>query len=297
MSSLGARRSGVCYCSDGLRGRSSGEWARTKLQFLDEYVPPALAVTHNFSRRWFLDLFAGPGRNVDRHRLPGEFDGSPLRALELHGTDRAETGFTDAVFINKHEGDHVALTERVSRMVAAGRSRIRPNRITLIHADTNIVLPEVMQRIGSRDYVVAFADITGPGHWPFTSVQQLKYHHRSVDFYALFPLEMALIRKLSFSEEMMERYAYELTAFFGTEEWREIWERRQTSADTQRLKRELTELYERQLKTMWRYASMQERIGRSARQRLYGMFFATDNPIATKLAAWQRNKDQGDLFG
>jgi three-Cys-motif partner protein len=280
-----------------LRGRSSGEWARTKLSFLDEYIPPALAVTHRFPRRWFLDLFAGPGRNVDRRRGLGEFDGSPLRALELHGTDRAQTAFSDAVFINKVEEDHLALTERVDRMVAAGRSRIRRDRIILLNEDTNQALPSVMSRIGVRDYVVAFADITGPGHWPFTSVQQLKYHHKSVDFYALFPLEMALVRKLSFSEAMMERYAYDLTAFFGTEEWREIWERRRTSADTARLKLELTELYERQLKTLWSYAFMQEKIGITAKQRLYGMFFATDNPIASKLAKWQRSKDQGDLFG
>lgn len=286
----------ACYCADGLRGRSSGEWARTKLSFLDEYVPIALTVTHKFSRRWFLDLFAGPGRNVDRRRGLGEFDGSPLRALEVHGTNRAETAFTNAVFINKVEQDHLALLTRVERMVAAGRSRILRNRIELINDDTNIVLPSVMSRIGARDYVMAFADITGPGHWPFTSVQQLKYQHKSVDFYALFPLEMALVRKLSFSQEMMERYAHDLTAFFGTEEWREIWERRRTSADTSRLKLELTELYERQLKTLWRYVYMQEKIGITARQRLYGMFFASDNPIANKLAKWQRSKDQGDLF-
>lgn len=294
---MNSRRSPACYCADGLRGRSSGEWARTKLAFLDEYIPPALAVTHNFPRRWFLDLFAGPGRNVDRHRTPGEFDGSPLKVLELHGTDRAETAFTDAVFINNDIDDHLALSERVVRVINAGRSRIRANRIRLMNADANAVLPDVMRMIGERDYVMAFADITGPAQWPFKSVQELKRQHRSVDFYALFPLEMALVRKLSFTQGMMERYSVDLTAFFGTEEWREIWERRRTSADTGRLRLELINLYERQLKTVWRYAFMQERIGRTQKQRLYGMFFATDHPIATKLASWQRNRTQGDLFG
>ena len=87
----------LCICRDGLRGRSSGEWARTKLQFLDDYIPPALAITHSFPRRWFLDLFAGPGRNVDRNG-GSEFEGSAIRALSLSGNDRAQTPFTDAVF-------------------------------------------------------------------------------------------------------------------------------------------------------------------------------------------------------
>jgi len=286
-----------CICSDGLRGRSSGEWARTKLQFINDYVPPALAITHSIGKRWFLDLFAGPGRNLDRHRSAGEFDGSPLRALELVGTDRAQTSFTDAVFINQDPRDHESLVARVDRMVAQGRSRIPRARITILNRDTNEVLPDIMRRIGLSDYVVAFADITAPSQLPLASVRELRRRgHRSVDFYALFPLEMALIRQLSFSDEMMERYAPEITAFFDGEEWRQIRQRRRTSAETPQLKADLTELYRQKLGTIWRFVGEQERIGRSERQRLYRMFFATEHPHGQRLADWQKGARQPDLF-
>jgi three-Cys-motif partner protein len=292
------RRNDDCICSDGLRCRSSGEWARTKLQFINDYVPPALAITHKIRRRWFVDLFAGPGRNRDRHRLAGEFDGSPLRALELVGSDRAQTPFTDAVFINKDSRDHQALEIRVNGMVDAGRSQIPRGGIRLLNADANEILPAVMRSIGRFDYVVSFADITAPSQLPLATVRQLRRQgHRSVDFYALFPLEMALIRQLSFSDEMMERYAPSITAFFETEEWRVIRQRRRTSAETPQLKAELIELYLGQLRTIWQFAGEQERVGPSERQRLYRMFFATDYQVAQRLADWQKGARQQDLFG
>lgn len=294
---MAPRREDPCICSDGLRGRSSGEWARTKLQFINDYVPPALAITHRIRRRWFLDLFAGPGRNRDRHRSPGEFDGSALRALELVGSDRAQTSFTDAVFVNKDVRDHDALVARVERLVSEGRSRIPRDRIQILNADANAVLPEIMNGIGRFDYVVVFADITAPSQLPLSSVRELRRRgHRSVDFYALFPLEMALIRQLSFSEEMMERYAPAISAFFDGDEWREIRQRRRTSSETPQLKAELVDLYLRKLRSIWQFAGEQEKIGRSERQRLYRMFFATDHPIARRLADWQRSARQQDLF-
>jgi len=248
-------------------------------------------------RRWFLDLFAGPGRNRDRHRTPGEFDGSPLRALELVGTDRARTAFTDAVFVNRDVRDHEALRARVERLVGEGRSQIPMDRIRLIHADANAMLPGLMTTIGRFDYVVAFADITAPSQLPLSSVRELRRQgHKSVDFYALFPLEMALIRQLSFSDEMMERYAPSITAFFDGDEWREIRQRRRTSAETPQLKAELVELYLGKLRSIWHFAGEQERVGRSERQRLYRMFFATDHPLAQRLADWQKGARQQGLF-
>jgi len=282
-------------CSDGLRGRLSGEYARTKLSFLDDYVPLALAVTHRMPRRWFLDLFAGPGRNIDRDRARAEFEGSPIRALQLTAKDG--TPFTDAFFVNKELPDHEALNERVSRLCAAGGSRIAENRIRILNEDTNLVLPAIMERIPRPDYVVAFADITGLKHWPMSSVRELHSHgHLSVDLYLLFPLEIALQRKLSFKQGMTDRYADDLTAFFGCEDWRPIWERRVTSADTAGLKRELTELYKTKLREQWRYVETQDTIGISDKRRLYRMIFASNHPIADKIAKWQRTSRQTGLF-
>ena len=51
--------------SDGLRARENGEWAVTKLLFLDRFGPTAIDATRRKHNRVFVDLFAGPGMNID----------------------------------------------------------------------------------------------------------------------------------------------------------------------------------------------------------------------------------------
>lgn len=292
-----ARREEECFCADGISARESGEWARTKLDFLDYYLPPALEITRKFPRRWFLDLFAGPGCNVDRHRSQAEFWGSPIRALGYTAAHDLSVAFTDAVFINKDSPDHEALRERVSRAVADGRSRLPLQRIRQIEGDANEHLPAIMGSIARRDYVFAFADITGPEQWPFSSVRELKrLGHQSVDFYMLFPLEMALNRQMAYDEAMTERNAHVMSRFFDGDEWREIWRRRRTAADTNLLKREITELYLGKLRTAWTYAEVQATINKSENRPLYRMIFATNEPLAQGLAAFQKRSRQRDLF-
>jgi three-Cys-motif partner protein len=284
------------FCRDGLRGRASGEWARTKLKFLDDYLPPAIAVTHKFRRRWYLDLFAGPGCNIDRDRNYAEFDGSPLRALTYYMPRRPEIALTDAVLVNKDAEDHRALEVRVDRVCTAGESRIVRNRIRIRNDDTNLILPEIMSQIPARDYVFAFADITGIAHWPFASVEELRRNHSSIDFYMLFPLEMTLIRKLSYREEMTARYENDLTSFFGGQDWTVHHRQRQTPADTDQLKRDITELYLQKLRTLWSYAEVQHTISMADNRPLYRMIFASNHPIASELAKWQKGNSQAELF-
>ncbi len=116
---------------DGLPVRLNGEYARVKLQFLDQYLPSALNATQRKPRRVYIDLFAGPGRNFDGL---AEFPGGALRALEATGKGSG-TAFTDAVLVNLEVTDHEALTERVQRACTSGRSRIPLERIRLLRGD------------------------------------------------------------------------------------------------------------------------------------------------------------------
>lgn len=209
-----------------------------------------------------------------------------------------QVSFTDAVFINKKAADHTTLTARVTRKCEAGSSLIPLNRIRIHNADSNQLLPSVMENIPPRDYVFAFADITGIDHWPFESVQRLKSQgHTSVDFYMLFPLEMTLIRKLSYEEEMTERYAAGLTAFFGGDDWRPLHRSRRTPPETAQLKRDITDLYLEKLRSVWSYAEVQTSIAMAENRPLYRMVFASNHPIASELARWQKQNGQRDLFG
>jgi three-Cys-motif partner protein len=254
------KREEECKCKDGLRCRPSGEWARTKLEFLDRYTPIALAVTHTKRRRWFLDLFAGPGRNIVRE-TGAEFPGSPIRSLGYVSRTKEQASFTDAVFVNAAEKDHEALLARVERVCALGESRIPRSHIDLRNADANVELVRVLRDIPVYDYVFAFVDITGIEHLPFETLRLFKkYRHASVDLYMLFPVEMTLGRKLSFDSAMTERYAESLTAFFDGDEWRAHWKERRTPAESERMKAALTKLYVEKLQTVWKHARVQHTI-------------------------------------
>ena len=110
--------------SDGLPARENGRWALEKLEFLEYYGRVALTVTRTFRTRHYLDLFAGPGMNVDMHRPAEEWEGSPLRALRLVDEAEQTVAFTHATFVNKSEEDFSALRVRIDRLYERAEARI-----------------------------------------------------------------------------------------------------------------------------------------------------------------------------
>lgn len=71
-----ARENQAVDGDDGIRARKSGTWARVKLSFLDDFIPPALQVVgkskHPLSQRWYVDLFAGPVPAANLHEIHGD---------------------------------------------------------------------------------------------------------------------------------------------------------------------------------------------------------------------------------
>ena len=290
----------IVRASDGLRARDNGEWARQKLAFLDEFVPPALKATERKRSRHYVDLFAGPGRNVARDGS-GEFEGSPLRILSAHAPNNPLLTFTDAAFINYAQRDHAALTERVRRRLLEGESRIPAGRVETLQGDANLLVSQVMRRIHSKAYAFVFADIEAPRQWPWASVEALKRGgHESVDLYMLFPLDMAIQRLICYQRQHTERFAAILTRFFGTDEWRRLAERRLTNEQSPELRAGLEELYVRQLEQHWSHVGSVQVVKRRGEHYLYRMLFATDHEAGKKIAEWakrQTSPPQLGLFG
>jgi hypothetical protein len=85
--------------ADGLRARDNGAWGKEKLAFLDYFGPVALRATERKRHRHYVDLFAGPGINKVRQSSE-EFDGSPLRAIEMRADGRQDIHFTDVWCLN-----------------------------------------------------------------------------------------------------------------------------------------------------------------------------------------------------
>lgn len=284
---------------DGLIARRNGSWAREKLSFFDDYVPPAIQVTQaKFSSRYYVDLFAGPGVNIDDDGA--EFEGAALRVLKTGATAKPHVGFTNAVLVNVDELAHLALEYRVNRHCEDGRCLIPTARVKCIHRDANAAVTEIMRAIPKYSYLLVFADIEKPNQLPFTTVQAIKAQgHTAVDFCVLFPLDMALVRMLSFNRVSVEENARALTSFLGTERWRDYLAQRRTTNDNPELYQAIQELYCEQLRGLdWKYVEETRYVHRRGNARLYKLLLATNNEVGKKLAVWSANRRQMSLdFG
>ena len=135
-----------CVASDGLIARTSGRWAKEKLDFLDRCFPPALAATRSKIQRHYVDLFAGPGLNVDP-RNGEEFSGSALRALTARSQADPRVYFTHGWLVNLEAEDHEALFARVERLFAEGRCPTARGNVRNVPDDANAAVPSVLRLV------------------------------------------------------------------------------------------------------------------------------------------------------
>lgn len=273
--------------SDGLRARANRAYAQEKLSFIDRIVPPALTVATRMPARAYVDLFAGPGVNVDPFTRD-EFDGACLRALAA----RSSTGlaFTHAILVNLDGDDHAALVARIDAMERAGTLGVPRANIRTIHGDAN----EVVARLGSllppRCYVFAFVDIESPRQWPWKSMKSLRRACSRLDAYVLFPDDMGIRRQLCYDLSKLEQLAPSLTRFFGSEAWRECLVTRVTSGQRDLHMPALANLYLTQLRTLgWPHSEIVRKVRLRGEQGLYSMLFVTRNAAAMRVVKWEQD--------
>lgn len=290
---------------DGLRARKSGPWAREKLSFLDQFVPPALQATGCTPKpklqRWYVDLFAGPGRNVDE-RSGQEFEGSTIRVLPMAAQRDPRVHFTHAAIVNKDKADQAALIQRIQRLRQSGLVPIPESNMEVLTHDANRVIDRILQRIDRRAYAFVFVDITAPKQWPWSSVKKLKARaHESIDLYMLFPLGMALKRLLSYSEQTVEESTPVLDAFFGTPDWRTLLELRKSDALSKELGPATLRFYMERLKREgWNFVIDARDIRRPDGAPMYHMIYASNHPAGDNIGGWSAGKKppkpQTELF-
>lgn len=221
----------------------------------------------------------------------------------MAGVQHPDLAFTDAVLVNLNRLDQEALETRVDRLVASGASRIPRDRVRVLRSDANGILDLLLADNHRLDYLWVFADLEAPRQFPFSSVETLRARgHESIDLYVLFPLEMGILRLTSYQPCELDRYASILTPFFSTDEWRGIVERRMTSGADRinTCRRELEDLYIRQLRKHWRFVERVCEVRMTGRRGLYRMLFATDHEAGQKIAQWAkrhcaRDGGQGEL--
>src|SRR5687767_4548311 len=205
---------------DNLLARYQGAWARDKLKFLQEYLPPALQATRKKGgHTHFLDLFAGPGWTVSNTKggEGHEFPGSPLIALrsfcQFAGSDHP-TRFGHFHFCNLSERDDNLLRQRVSSALSEIQPPIPFDHVHLYRGDSNALVKSILNSIPTFGYVFAFLDPEGPGDLPFETIRELKRRHGSVDAYILYPSYLGIPRLLGYGFDRREPFAAMFDRFY-----------------------------------------------------------------------------------
>lgn len=273
------------FASDGIPARHQGAWASHKLEWLRQYLPPALRATKRKKGNcYFVDLFAGPGRTVsNRSGQLLEFEGSPLIALHAVGKGRGWEGrFRGLHFCNLDPIDHSLLELRLE--AALQENEEVGGRVHHHLEDANTAVDRILAEISSWAYILAFADIEGPGDLAFETLSKLKRRHPSVDLYVLYPTRLGLDRLLAWDPERRRPFEPALDRFFGSTEWRPIVDARVTDRDHLRMRTELKELYATQLLQHWKHVEDLLAIRKPNGKPLYHMLFAYDHEAAGAIA-------------
>lgn len=282
--------------SDGLPARNSGEWGKTKLDFLSRFGPIALDATARMPTRCYVDMFAGPGLNVGR-QTGEEFLGSPLKALDLVGP-RFGKAFTHVFFVNETDTAYDALGKRIDRFYELSHCPIPRGNVRTVEGDVNAKLSGILDTIHPLSYLFVFADPDKPSDLPWRSVEALKRHrgHQSVDLYVLFPL-MALRRLIDYSGPVTRANARALSEFYGSDAWQQCERFRQSEALRRDFAECLEQVYLERLRTLWTHAEHICNVHRGSGQGLYTMLFATNHDAGRKIGTWAKKRARLDSDG
>lgn len=296
------RSGSLLIASDGLLARVNGEHAEQKLSFVDRFGPPAIQATERKFQRVYVDLFAGPGRNIDPN-TGAEFDGAALRALRLRGSHDPRLSFTSAILVNKRVAEHRALASRITRLQTDTRTELPRVRAVPVLGDANIDGVEHLAALDQRSaYAFVFADPACPNHLPWSTIDAIASRApRSTDLYVLMPLEMGILRMLPYDPMMIDPNTAALDRYFGTDEWRSIYRARACNAQSKQLRRDLVALYMQRLRRHWAYVRVMREVSRGPGHKLYRMLFCSRHPAGDRISTWEgfaaeRERSQLGLF-
>lgn len=217
---------------DGHYLRPSGSWAIEKLDYLRRYIDVfETSMRGKWPRRSYIDLFAGPGKCVDRNT--GEiFLGSPLVALTT------KYPFTDYWFVDNDQVNFDALTARYS---ASPHS----NRVVCVKDDANVQVLEIVKRLrGGSSLNLAFLDQEGL-ELKWNTVAALAEVNR-MDLIVHYP-QMGINRLMPLVYDSSS--TNDIDEFFGGQGWREIY-KKYRSREESFLHRHLMDHYKDQLTSL-----------------------------------------------
>ncbi len=204
------------------RENTVGPWAEAKLDSLEAYLEfYCTALSKQPFKRIYIDAFAGACvaqvRGRDATGGPFFYDpadeearrdfifGSPVRALEL------QRGFHHHYFF-----DLDTTRAEFLRTITAGRGDV-----TVENGDCNPLICKLAPSLKRPDLRgVAFLDPYG-AHLEWATLEALA-DTGTMEVVINFPVAMAINRLITRSGDVPQTWSDQLTACFGTEEWREV---------------------------------------------------------------------------
>ena len=272
--------------ADGLAMREAGIWAKAKLDYLARYIDVfETAMRKKWSVRYYIDLLAGPGKNLVRES--GEvLLGSPLIAL------KAKYPFTGYYFVDLSSDMTEALRKRCN-------SWLNPNLNDSRTGDCNQVVNDIVAIVSRDDHRslnLAFLDPKGLElHWE--TVAKLATVRR-MDLIINYP-ENGLNRNMrkeynTVSQESVDH-------FFGDRSWRTVYEDWQNRGRRAGLHRMLIDSYKERLRRLgYTEVRQVDRGGTEPLMRnekrgpLYRLLFASKHPLGDRF--W-REVTRRDVHG
>jgi three-Cys-motif partner protein len=220
---------------DGLPMREAGAWAAEKLDYLARYINVfETAMRGIWKTRYYVDLMAGPGKNVVRGSK-AVLLGSPLLALT---TPHPFTGY---FFVESSEDGFQALKQRCD---ASPYSK----RVTMLTGDCNVLVTNIVQCIKRDDQSslnLAFLDPEGfELRWETIAALASVRRMDLIINYTQGGLNRLMRRALEQKGQTI------IDQFFGGREWRSLYQAWQSGKFRSGLHRKLIDLYKEKLKDL-----------------------------------------------
>jgi three-Cys-motif partner protein len=273
------------------RENTVGPWAAAKLDALEAYLNfYVTALSKQSFTRVYIDAFAGAciakvrgsGVTVEPSPFFDEADdtaaqeqfilGSPMRALKV------PNGFHQHHFFDLDETRAGTL-----RAVAEGRKGV-----TVQVGDCNPLIRNLAPSLRARNIRgVAFLDPYG-AHLEWATIEALAATG-TMEVVINFPLAMAINRLITRSGNVPERWADQLTACFGTDEWHTIAYNRDVDLFGNEIRTKcgnvaerLLDLYIGRLETLFPFVAKPHLIRNTRNAPLYYLIWAGPNKLGLK---------------
>jgi len=264
--------------SDGHTARVAPIWTEEKLAILACYLHGFAVACKSHPAGWHaLDTFAGAGLSISE-TTRAEIPASALIALDA-GPPSART---------------VVICERYARLRRALTDRVKPygHRARLFGGDANVEIAVMLAQIPRDAPAFAFLDPEG-SELAWRTVQAISAHkatrHTKVEQLILLPTDMGFVRTLPLIKHLSVAAAAKITAMYGHERWRSIYERRRAGAiNAEGARTEYVRLYAQGLRDLG-YAHVQERqitkegAGGRAGSPMYFLIHASDHDAGERI--------------